>query len=166
MYEPEDVDALYQLLGDAQTMRHWPQPFTREQVADWIARNLNGYQTNGIGRLAVIEKSTGQLVGDCGLIRGTYAGEECWDLGIIIHYAREANGYALQAIKTVVAYVFEQLKLDAIRVNTAVDNKVVRFMAERFGMKRLCSFINERNRNKEHILYEMTRADWLARAKK
>lgn len=162
-YEEADVEQLALLLCDTQTMRLWPQPFTLEKVKEWIQKAQQQYEAYGIGRLGIVEKPSGKLIGDCGISRGIYDGEECWDVGIIISYPYEGSGYAVEALKAVVEYAFNELKIDAIRVNTAVDNKVVCWLAGRFGMKELRRFINTRNRNLQYILYEMRAQEWLKR---
>lgn len=159
-YDTADIEEVALLLTDPQTMRFWPEPFSLEKVKEWVGKAQQQYEAHGIGRLGVIEKATGKLVGDCGIIRGIYDGEECWDLGIIISYPYEGSGYAVEALKAVVEYAFKELKVDAVRVNTGLDNKVVCWLARRFGMKELRRFINTRNRNLEYILFEMTAEDW------
>ena len=110
-----------------------------------------------------MEKETGKLVGDCGIIRGVFAEEQCWDLGIIIHHEYEGIGYASEACKALVAYAFETLKLPALRANTPVHHKAARWLALRSGMKLVKIFNNSKNRNIETALYEITREDWQAR---
>ncbi len=165
-YEQGDTTLLASILTDPVTMRFWPQPFTSEKVQDWIGKAILCYEQHGIGRLGIIEKNSRKLVGDCGIIPLVVAGEQCWDLGIIIYYPFENTGYAAEALRAVVQYCFEILKFLAIRVNTAMDNKVVRFYAEKFGMKLLKTFINPRNRNLETALYELTSEQWFSEQKK
>ena len=38
---PEDYDALLRMLGDPETMWHYPYTFDGQQVRDWIERNRN-----------------------------------------------------------------------------------------------------------------------------
>ena len=38
---PEDYDALLRVLGDPETMWHYPYTFDGQQVRDWIERNKN-----------------------------------------------------------------------------------------------------------------------------
>lgn len=159
-YEKGDEARLANILMNKKTMRFWPQPFTEEKVKDWVDKAIMQYEQHGIGRLGIIQKATGILIGDCGFIRGVFDGEECWDLGIIIDYEYEGIGYPREALKAVVVYGFEVLRFDAIRVNTGVDNKVVCWLAKKLGMKKLRHFINTRNGNLEYVLFEMTIGDW------
>ncbi len=54
----EDEPALAEVLGDADTMRWYPHPFSREEVRDWIERQISRY-ASGTGLLGVVEKQTG-----------------------------------------------------------------------------------------------------------
>jgi hypothetical protein len=64
---PDDVDALARILSDRETMRFYPTSFDRPAVKDWIARNRTRYAKDGHGLWAMTLKSTGELIGDCGL---------------------------------------------------------------------------------------------------
>jgi len=63
----DDLEPLHEILGDAETMRFYPAPFTLEDTAHWIERNQRRYADDGFGLWAVQERSTGAFVGDCGL---------------------------------------------------------------------------------------------------
>jgi RimJ/RimL family protein N-acetyltransferase len=48
-------------------MRFYPARLERAEVEQWIARNLERYRRNGHGLWAMVLKSGGELVRDCGL---------------------------------------------------------------------------------------------------
>ena len=53
---PDDFQALLRVLGDPETMWHYPYTFDGQHVRDWIARNMNRYQKDGLGLWAVCLK--------------------------------------------------------------------------------------------------------------
>ena len=55
-------------------MRYYPMSFDRAAVVDWILRNRTRYANDGYGLWAMILKSTGELIGDCGLVRQSVDG--------------------------------------------------------------------------------------------
>jgi RimJ/RimL family protein N-acetyltransferase len=55
------------VLSDPETMRFYPARLERAEVEQWIARNLERYRRNGHGLWAMVLKSGGELVRDCGL---------------------------------------------------------------------------------------------------
>ena len=64
---PDDFDALYAVLADADIMQHYPYAFDEARVRGWIERNMGRYRKDGFGLWAVILKETGEMIGDCGL---------------------------------------------------------------------------------------------------
>jgi len=46
---PQDADAVAQVLSDPETMRHYPAPYDRAGVEQWIERNRQRYQNDGVG---------------------------------------------------------------------------------------------------------------------
>lgn len=63
----EDLDPLLEVFGDADTMRFYPSPFTREQMKAWIEWNLRSYSEHGYGLWSLVLKETDEVIGDCGL---------------------------------------------------------------------------------------------------
>ena len=64
--EVDDLDALFEVLGDPVAMRYYPMPFDRDGVAAWIEWACRSYRENGFGLWAVIRRSDGRFLGDCG----------------------------------------------------------------------------------------------------
>jgi ribosomal-protein-alanine N-acetyltransferase len=64
----EDVDALARVISDPETMSFYAAPFDRSGVEEWIERNRRRYSKDGHGLWAVIFKTSGELIGDCGLV--------------------------------------------------------------------------------------------------
>lgn len=63
----DDFDALYGVLTDSDIMRHYPYTFDEKRVRGWISKNPERYRIFGFGLWAVCLKSTGEMIGDCGL---------------------------------------------------------------------------------------------------
>jgi RimJ/RimL family protein N-acetyltransferase len=62
----DDVDALFEVLGDPVAMEHYPAPKTRAETEDWIRWARNSYEKNGFGLWAVELAADGSFIGDCG----------------------------------------------------------------------------------------------------
>jgi RimJ/RimL family protein N-acetyltransferase len=65
--DADDLDALAAVLGDPVAMRHYPAPFTRDQVEGWIQWTLKNYADFGYGLWAVVLRASQECIGDCGL---------------------------------------------------------------------------------------------------
>ena len=65
--KPDDFQALFLVLGNPETMWHYPYTIDGRHVRDWIERNINRYQKDGFGLWAVCLKQSSEVIGDCGL---------------------------------------------------------------------------------------------------
>jgi ribosomal-protein-alanine N-acetyltransferase len=65
-FGPDDLDDLFEILGDPETMRYYPEPYSRDGTLGWIEDNRRRYELDGFGLWAMEMKETGGFVGDCG----------------------------------------------------------------------------------------------------
>jgi [ribosomal protein S5]-alanine N-acetyltransferase len=152
-YSEDDLEALAALLGHPETMAFWPRPLTRDEAADWLARNLERRETGIYGRRAVILKATGGLIGDAGVVRAELHGEERDDLGYIIHRDHWGRGYASEAGRALASHYLHAHRRPALFANMAHDHLASQRVAERIGMRRAGAFTNARNRGILTYLY-------------
>jgi RimJ/RimL family protein N-acetyltransferase len=108
---PEDAPALHAVLGDAETMRWYPRGFTREEVEDWIARQITCYPA-GTGLLGITLKGSGTLIGDCGAVWQDVEGVRELEIGYHIHRNHQRHGYATEGARAVRDYAFTALACD------------------------------------------------------
>jgi ribosomal-protein-alanine N-acetyltransferase len=52
-FTPQDADALSLILSDPETMRYYLTPYNRAGVEQWIDRNRQRYQNDGVGLWAM-----------------------------------------------------------------------------------------------------------------
>ncbi len=156
-YTAADAVALHQILGDPVTMAFWPAPFMAEQTAGWLSRSLAMYAERGYGRWAVIERASGEQIGDVGLMPTTFRDEPALDVGYIIHAARWRRGFAVEAAFAVVAVARARLTEPWLVANMAHDHRGSARVAERLGMQLAGEFLNPRNRDIRTLLYAMPR---------
>ena len=154
-FEPSDVEAMYQILADPVTMSFWPAPLSYEAAQAWVERAIASYREHGFGWLAVIERASGTLIGDCGVMRNLIDGTLENDLGYIQRYWQQ--GYATEAASAVRDHAFATLKLPRLCANMPVDHTASRRVAERIGMRFERTFRNQRNRNILTCLYTLDR---------
>jgi RimJ/RimL family protein N-acetyltransferase len=95
--DTHDEDALLRVLGDPLAMRFYPRPFDRDAVRRWIERAAERYGRDRFGLLAVVERSTGEVIGDCGpMLMETGHGVHV-ELGWHIRSDRQGLGFATEA---------------------------------------------------------------------
>jgi RimJ/RimL family protein N-acetyltransferase len=134
-FVPEDVDALSAVLSDPETMRHYPRALERAAVAEWIARNRRRYAEAGHGLWAMVLKSGGELIGDCGLTRQTVGGREEIELGYHLRRDLWGEGYAAEAARACRDWGFTCLGARRIIALVRVGNLSSRRVAEKVGMR-------------------------------
>jgi RimJ/RimL family protein N-acetyltransferase len=156
-YTRRDADALSRVLCDGETMRFWPRPFTRDEVAAWVEQSIASYAAHGFGRYALVLKAENRLIGDCGILRMAVDGEEANDLGCIIPRAYQGRGLAAEAATALVRHAFKTVGLDSLHANVPADHVASQKVAEKIGMTRVKIFANPRNRNLPTYLYVLRR---------
>ena len=130
----DDLDELASMLADAEGLTYWGPPLSREESRWWIERNLRRYEQDGFGRCAVILRTTGELVGDCGLARMPINGQSEVELGWIVRRGHRGEGIAPEAAAAWVDYAFHTLGFERIVSMVSVTNVASRRVAEKLGM--------------------------------
>ena len=132
---PADTDALYRILGDAETMRHYPHALDRDGVCAWIARNMQRYREHGFGLWAVCLKETGLLIGDCGLTLQMIGGALLPEIGFHIRRDQQRRGYAKEAAGAVLQWALHNTDYPAFYSYCKSTNTASVRTAEAIGMR-------------------------------
>ena len=130
----DDVDALFAVLSDAETMRYYPAPLDRAGVAEWIERNRRRYADAGHGLWAMVLKSSSEVVGDCGLTRQTVDGVDEIEIGYHVRRDLWGRGYAPEAAGACRDYGFARLGADRLISLIRPENQSSRRVAEKIGL--------------------------------
>jgi len=129
-----DIDALHLIFTDRKVMAAFDhEPFTREQMEDWLQRNLTHQNEFGHGLFSVILKETGALIGDCGLEQMEDQGAA--ELGYDFRSDFWNQGFATEAALAVRDYAFDVLRLPQLISLIRVGNLASKRVAEKAGMK-------------------------------
>ena len=130
---PVDVPALFAVLGDAETMRYYPQPYSRARVEEGIARQIERYPS-GAGLLGMVLKENGELIGDCGLVWQDVDGVQEPEIGYHVHRSLWGQGMATEAARAVRDYAFATLGCDHVISLIRPENMPSRRVAEKNGL--------------------------------
>ena len=156
-FTANDTDAIFAVIGDPIAMQYYPQKFTRDDAAKWVERNLRRYDENGYGIFAVALKSSGEVIGDCGLAQQSVEGLPHLEVGYHLQRRHWGLGYATEAAAACMKYAFRQLAADKVISLIRPDNVPSRRVAERNGMQveREVTF-----EGLPHLMYAMGREDY------
>lgn len=116
------------------------------EAQEIIAGFRQQYQDYGIGRWAMIEKTSGQFLGWAGLefeIRAVNKIRGFYDLGYRLLPAYWNRGFATEAARGALHYGFETLKIDTIFADADIENKASINVLQKVGMKWVENFDDE-----------------------
>ena len=65
--EDGDFPALCRMLRDPEVMYAYEHAFSEQEAWDWLHNQQTRYRRDGFGLWAVVEKATGEMVGQCGI---------------------------------------------------------------------------------------------------
>ena len=110
----DDLDAFFEVVVDPVSMRFYSRPFDRETTRAWIEWVQERYARDGIGLLAVVERATGEMIGDCGpMVQETGHGSFV-ELGWHIRRDRQGLGFATEAAAACRDQAWEVLDVDRL----------------------------------------------------
>jgi RimJ/RimL family protein N-acetyltransferase len=132
---PEDVDSMHEVLGDPETMRFYPHPFSRDETAAWIERNRERYAEYGFGLWGLELLETGALVGDCGLTMQRVDGALDVEVGYHLNRSYWHQGLATEAATACRDRAFGVLGLDRLIAIILPQNLPSQGVARRIGME-------------------------------
>jgi RimJ/RimL family protein N-acetyltransferase len=100
-----DTDALYDIWGDADTMRFCGGAVKKERIKHIIEYDANSYNKYGNAVFALTDKRTGALIGVC----GGKPDEDPKSVEVIIHLNKssQGRGYGTEAVAAYVAWLKE-----------------------------------------------------------
>ena len=131
----EDFDSLFRVLGDSDNMQYYPYTFDEARVRKWIETNLERYRIFGFGLWAVCLKTTGELIGDCGLTMQNINGFILPEIGYHIRADQQQRGYAKEAAWAVRDWSFSHTPFKALYSFMKTDNTASQKTAEAIGMR-------------------------------
>jgi [ribosomal protein S5]-alanine N-acetyltransferase len=92
-----DAGAMFSVLSDPVSMRFYPKPFDADGALAWVERWVNAYDEAGFGLLAIEDRMTGEVIGDCGPTLQNVDGQSFVELGWHVRRDRQGAGIATEA---------------------------------------------------------------------
>ena len=132
---PEDAVALHAVYGDPVVMRRIPSGASDslETTRRKVARFAEHQATHGFSLRAVVEKASGRVIGNCGLLLVEWRGP---DVEVAYRLARSVwgQGYATEAARACVRFGLDVLGLDRVIALTDPDHLASRRVMEKIGL--------------------------------
>src|SRR5262245_31103544 len=103
----DDLDFMSTLLGDAEVMRYYPKPLSRDEAREWIERQRKRYVDFGHGHWLAEFRESGEPAGQVGLVAQELDGHIEREIGYMIHHKFWRQGLATEAALGVRRCAFE-----------------------------------------------------------
>jgi ribosomal-protein-alanine N-acetyltransferase len=154
----DDTDCFYEIMKKEEVVK-WlgnSRGKTRDETKALIEKYAEQWKEKGYGVWGVLDRQTGELLGDCGLNVIKETGE------VEILYAFDpkywGHGYAMEASIAALRHAFLKIKLDRIIVLAKPDNARSKNVIGKLGFK----YIGIKSYfDMELLCYEMLRTDAL-----
>jgi RimJ/RimL family protein N-acetyltransferase len=158
---PADADSLAAVWSDAEAMRYFPRVLTPAEVKELIERNLQQYRKEGHGLYAVVLRASGEVIGDCGLVRQHVHGRDEIEVAYHLRSSVWGKGYATEAAGACLYHGFRRLGLNRIVVLVRPENQPACRVAEKLGMTVEKQVLW---RGIQHLVYAVAGTAWAERA--
>ncbi len=160
----EDYKALFEYRKDHETNKYqgWI-PTKKEDAIAYIERTSEEIDIAGTWfQLAIIEKDSGEMIGDLG-IHFVKSSNKHVEIGITLNKKFHSKGYATEALRRTIDYVFSDLNKHRISASIDPDNKKSAHLLERVGMRKEAHFKESLLINGEwcdDIIYAILKSEW------
>jgi RimJ/RimL family protein N-acetyltransferase len=161
----DDMDPFFEMDSDPEVHRYLgTQPIqNKNQVADMIKYIRQQYIDNGIGRWAIVEKSTNQFIGWTGLklVKDIMNNQtNYYDLGYRLIRKYWGQGYATETARPTLSYGFDTLNLNEIVATVNCENAASNAIVDKLGFTMYETFYLH---ELKHNWYKINKKDWTAR---
>lgn len=154
----DDFDDLYEILSDREAMEHYPKPFDRDKVQNWIEWNIENYKVFGFGLFAVVLKENNKMIGDCGITMQNIHGKIKPEIGYHINKKYQNHGYATEAAIECKNFIFTNTPFNTVYTYMKYTNVGSYSAAIKNGMKLIEEFKDPVNTKTK--VYAITREEW------
>jgi [ribosomal protein S5]-alanine N-acetyltransferase len=135
--EDGDVDPLFALFSDAETLRYWSRlPMTdRREARAVIDDDARGFAAGSAIRWGLARRDDGRLIGTATLFKLEPAHRRA-EIGYILERGSWGRGYMREALAAVLAHGFGALALHRIEADVHPGNAASIRLLEHFGFVR------------------------------
>ncbi|MCI2104996.1 MAG: GNAT family N-acetyltransferase [Sphaerochaeta sp.] len=110
-----DLPALCAIIQDPLTMYAYEGPMSDEETRGWMKRQQDRYHNDGFGLWAVVQKESGNMIGQCGLSwQETDTTDQILEIGYLFNRLFWHQGYAIEAAAACKQYAFGTLQMEEV----------------------------------------------------
>jgi len=154
----DDVDFVASMLSDPAVMQFYPKRYTRGEAQVWVERQIARYDEHGHGLWLVQDKTTGEPVGQVGLVQQFIEETAETELGYLIHRQFWRQGLATEAAQGCCEYAFCRLQKEQLISLIRPVNTPSQGVAKNVGMN--WNGRRVQHANLEHYVFSILQAEW------
>ena len=135
-FEMSDADSVYRnWASDPEVQLNYGEPVykTKASVSKLLAKYIKNYEKPYSYRWAIIEKSSGECIGQIAYFL-VDAGNEFAEIEYCIGAAFQGKGYATEACKEIIRYGFDMIGLHKVQICCRTTNHRSRNVIEKCGL--------------------------------
>ena len=122
---------------DSLAIAHWEENFRADTFLEFCVQS---YREWGMGPWAMLLKEGGVIVGNCGFCRIQYDRnhdqlEYCGEVNYYVAPPHRGQGLALEALRSVLTFGFEDIRLTRIQGRCAPENMASAGVLQKAGLK-------------------------------
>ncbi len=167
-WKDSDLPIFAEMNSSEKVMKYFPKLLSEMESNAFASRLVDLIEKRGWGLWAVELKESSEFIGYTGLhdIAVELSFSPAVEIGWRLSDKYWGKGYATEAAKKVLCFAFNEIGLDEILSITSVINYPSRAVMERINMTdSVKNFfhpsIPDDSPLKEHVLYKITKSDWL-----
>lgn len=159
--DQDDFESMKSFLGDPKVMYAYEHGFNDEEVKAWIQKNIDRYAKDGFGLWILVEKKTGEVIGDAGITVQKIGEDDVLEIGYHLRQDKWKQGFAIEAARALKQYGFDVLRADELYSIVRETNHPSRMVAIRNGMYP-CSVFNKHyyGMDMPHVVYKISREEY------
>jgi RimJ/RimL family protein N-acetyltransferase len=162
----DDAEAVYEAVCESKAelapWMPWCHPeYSINDTIDFLKKRGEAFQTTSEYTFAVVERSTGRLVGATGINEYSPA-KLAANHGYWLRTGATGRGYATEASRLVTRWVFTAIELERLEIMVAVGNLRSQRVAERVGAVRegmLRKSLRMHGVQHDAVVYSLVRGD-------
>lgn len=160
--QPQDFEQLLPIYNRQENMQYildGKSEWKREEIiSKW--QHLNSELTEGIGLRVVIEKASGQVIGEAGILSLERSAGEYLEIGFMLDKAWRGQGLATEVVQALLSHAFEEMNLSSLRASALEENQPSLRLLEKSGFRPVGKVQNGGGKTLLH--YEIQAATWKA----
>jgi len=134
-----------------------PSVSASEHLDGWMDRQFTRYKNNEYGLLALVDKISGELVGQCGIITMNVIKDDELEIGYHILKKYWGKGYATEAATFFRDYIFLERLANSVIAVININNDISQTVAMNLGMSKEKEMICM---GKPSYLYRIDNKEW------